>query len=184
MRKSRAILLAGLAAVAVSGAALASGSDSHRMNVQLPDGSVAHIVYQGNIAPEVTIDLAEPLRAGFGLPVTGAPFGMLDRMITAMDRQADAIARGIPAVAGPAGASVASYDNLPAGSSSYTMISTSNGRTSCTRTTQVVADAPGKPPRVSSSLSGDCSAVAQPPARFSPPKASVRMPNNMPLDRT
>ena len=58
--KLAAILLAG-AAAAIAGTALAATSNSHVMNVSLPDGSVAHVEYVGSVPPKVTV--AGPARA-------------------------------------------------------------------------------------------------------------------------
>ena len=54
---------------------------------------------------------------------------------------------------------VAAYGNLPAGATSTSIVSYSNGGATCTRTTEVVSQGPGKPPKVTSNVSGDCSAA-------------------------
>ena len=56
------------------------------------------------------------------------------------------------------GMNVASYGNLPAGADSVSVVSVSNGASSCTRTTEVVSQGSGKPPKVTTNVSGNCGA--------------------------
>jgi len=160
MRKALGLVLAGLGAAAIAGAAVAASRDSHVMNVPLPDGSTARVEYVGDIAPKVTV-----------VPGTFAPFGLfdrsmfdMDRQIDAMMRQVDAMARAPMAVTGAPGMNVAAYGNAPAGSQSVTVVSTSNGSKTCTRTTEVTSQGAGKPPKVVTNVSGDCGAAAAAPA--------------------
>jgi hypothetical protein len=153
MPKAYAIL-AGLGAVMLTGAAAAASRDTHILNVALPDGATARVEYVGNDAPKVTVTPA---------PVAGpfAPFGMFDRSMFDMDRQIDAMMRQVDQmarmpVAGAPGLNVAAFGNAPAGSSSVTIVSTSNGTQTCTRRTDVTSEGPGKPPKVVSSVSGNC----------------------------
>jgi hypothetical protein len=154
MRKALATVLAGLGAVTLAGAAVAAARDTHTMRVALPDGSVAKIDYIGNVAPKVTVTAA-PLAGPF------APFGLFDRSALDVQRNIDAMVRQIEEMArtplGRApGINVAAYGNAPAGSSSVTVVSTSNGAKTCTRTTEVTSQGAGKPPKVVSNVSGDC----------------------------
>lgn len=55
MRKIRTAVLAGVAAVAAIGTALAASHGSHVMKVGLPDGTVACIEYEVDVAPKVTV---------------------------------------------------------------------------------------------------------------------------------
>ena len=81
-----------------------------------------------------------------------------------MMRQIDSMAR-VP-VAGVPGMNVAAYGNMPAGTQSVTVVSTSSGARTCTRTTEVRAEGAGKPPKVSTNITGDCARGAAPqPAR-------------------
>jgi len=169
MRKAHGLVLAGLGAAAVAGAAVAASRDSHVMNVPLPDGSTARVEYVGDVAPKVTV-----------VPGAIAPFGMfdrsmfdMDRQIEAMMRQVDQMARAPAAVAGMPGLNVAAYGNAPAGTESVTVVSTSNGGKTCTRTTEVTSQGPGKPPKVVTNVSGDCAGVAAPVAP-APPAPSAR----------
>lgn len=169
MRKALGLVLAGLGAVTLTGAAVAASRDTHTMNVPLPDGSVAHVEYVGSVAPKVTVSPA---------PLAGrwAPFGMFDRSAFDMQRQIDAMMREIDSmarapVAGVPGMNVASYGNMPAGAQSVTVVSTSNGAKTCTRTTEVTAQGAGKPPKVSTNITGDCAGGAAPQQQQATPTA-------------
>jgi hypothetical protein len=163
MRKAYAIVLAGLGAVALTGAAAAAGRDTHVMNVPLPDGSTARVEYVGKVAPKVTVTPA-PMASIF------APFGLFDRSAFDMQRQIDAMMRQVNdmarmPVAGAPGLNVAAYGNAPAGTHSVTIVTTSNGTQSCTRRTEVTSEGAGKAPKVLSSLSGECGAAAAEPQK-------------------
>jgi hypothetical protein len=166
MRKLLSLALAGLGAAAIAGAAVAANRDTHTMNVPLPDGSTAHVEYVGDVAPKVTV-----------VPGAVVPFGLFDRTMFDMERQIDAmmhqvdsIARAPMAVGGLPGMSVAAYGNAPAGSSSVTVVSTSNGAKTCTRTTEMTAQSAGKPPKVVTSVTGDCGTA---PAAAAPVKPTA-----------
>jgi hypothetical protein len=161
MRKAYAIVLAGLGAVTLTGAAVAASRDTHVMNVMLPDGSTAKIEYVGNVAPKVTVAPA-PVFSGF------PGFGMFDRTMADMQRQIDAMIRqanemAAHPVAGVRGMNVAAYGNAPAGAQSVTVVSTSDGTKTCTRTTEVTSQGPGQAPKVTSSVNGDCEGAATAP---------------------
>lgn len=168
MRKLPKIAFAGVAAAALAGTAVAASSNNHVMNVSLPDGSVAHIEYAGNVAPRVTVQ-PMPVAADDWAPF--ASFAGFDRMMADMNRQTDALIRQAQQMASrpggnPGAPTVASFGNAPAGaSSSMTVVSYSNGNSTCTRTTETVSEGPGKPPKVTSNISGNCgpsTAPAQP----------------------
>lgn len=164
MRKLPAFALAGVAAAAIAGTAIAANSKTHVMNVPLPDGSVARIEYAGDVAPKVTV---QPGRLA-GIESSWSPlalpsFAGLDQMIARMNHQIQEIAR-------QPGMNVAAYGNLPGGVNSTSVVSYSNGASTCTRTTEVVSQGAGKPPKVTTNVSGDCSAAApQAPATAAPP---------------
>ena len=167
MRKLPAFALAGVAAAALAGTAIAAAPKTHVMNVPLPDGSIAHVEYTGNVVPKVTID-PRPLSdaaMSWGMPFPS--FAGFDRMIQEMQRQSQEMMRQAQQIAHhPAGAApyIASYGNLPAGQTSTTVVSVSNGGATCTRTTEVVSQGPGKAPKVTSSVSGQCGADAKAPS--------------------
>ena len=154
MHKAYAIVLAGLGATALAGAAVAASRGSHTMNVPLPDGSTAKVEYVGDVAPKVTV-----------VPAPVSPFGLFDRSAFDIQRQIDAMMRQVDAmtkmpVAGVPGMNVAAYGNAPAGTQSVSVVSTSNGNRTCTRTTEVTSQGAGKPPKVVTNVSGDCAGGA------------------------
>jgi hypothetical protein len=50
---------------------------------------------------------------------------------------------------------------MPAGQTSTTVVSISQNGSTCTRSTEVVSQGPGKAPKVTSKVSGQCGAAAQ-----------------------
>ena len=175
MRNLPALALAGIAAAAIAGTAIAASSKTHVMNVPLPDGSIAHIQYVGDVAPKVTV---QPRKLagmdGAWQPIALPSFAGFDRVIEQMNRQMQELARE---PIGAPGMNVAAYADSPAGATSTSVVSYSNGASTCTRTTEVVSQGPGKPPKVTSNVSGDCSAPSPAP----PPTAR---PSAAPIDRT
>lgn len=162
MRKALSLAAVGLGAAMLAGAAIAAARDAHTLNVPLPDGSVAQVEYVGSVPPRVTLSPA---------PVAQVwqPFGVLDRSSLDIERQLDAMMRQISSMArapmaSGTGLNVAAYGNAPAGSSSITIVTTSNGTKTCTRRTEVQSQGQGKAPKVVSSLSGDCGGTAAAPA--------------------
>jgi hypothetical protein len=157
----------GVAAAALAGTAIAATTaKTHKMDVPLPDGSIAHITYVGDVAPKVSVD---PRPLAYGQADWAAPFPSFagfDRMIQEMNRQTEQMmrqAQQMSARPGVAAPYIASYSNLPAGQTSTTVVSVSNGGATCTRSTEVVSQGPGKPPKVTSSVSGQCGPSAPSP---------------------
>lgn len=168
MRKLPAFAFAGAAALTVAGAALAATDNHHVMNVSLPDGSVAHVEYVGNVAPKVMVQPASP--GEFSWAAMAFPsFAGFDRMIEQVNRETEAMMHRAQQIAnqapGKAAPYVASFGNMPESATSTTIVSySSNGRT-CTRTTESVSQGAGKAPKVTSSVTGDCGAATnRPPA--------------------
>ena len=164
MRKLPAFAFAGVAAAALAGTAFAAGPKTHVMNVPLPDGSVARVEYVGDVAPKITI-APRPL-ADAAMPWAMPSLAGFDRIIQEMNRQTQEMVRQAQEAARqPAGAApyIASFGNLPAGQASTTVVSVSNGGGTCTRTTEVVSQGPGKPPKVTTNVSGQCSGAAGAP---------------------
>jgi hypothetical protein len=163
--KLPAFAFAGVAAAALAGTAFAAAPRTHVMNVPLPDGSIARVEYAGDVAPKVTI-APRPMADAAGAWAMPFPsFAGLDRMIQEMQRQSrDMMRRAQEMSRHPAGAApyIASYGNMPAGQTSTTVVSISNNGQTCTRTTEVVSQGAGKPPKVTSSVSGQCGAAAAP----------------------
>ena len=86
-------------------------------------------------------------------------------VIEKMRRQSDEIvrrAREMSRHPGAANSHIASYGNVPAGGTSTTVVSVSNNGQTCTRTTEVVSQGPGKPPKVTSNVIGQCAPTPAP----------------------
>lgn len=151
---------AGVAAAALAGTAIAANQKSHRMDVPLPAGGVVHVEYYGDVAPKVTV--GAPAGLGMWAPSAFPGFAGFDGMLEQLDRQMRQIEQIARQPVGTPGMNVASYGSLPAGTSSVSVVSTSNGGVTCTRTTEVVSQGPGKPPKVTTNVSGNCGSAASP----------------------
>lgn len=162
MRKIRAAVLTGVAALAAMGTALAVSHNNHVMKVGLPDGTVARIEYQGDVAPKVTVVPGSDMASAAWLdPFDSAPFTLFDRIAAELDRQSDLMMRQVHALPLPATADDGKLDltalrNLPPGTVSYSFVSTTNGRSTCSRSVQVTSLGSGQQPKVVSNSSGDC----------------------------
>jgi hypothetical protein len=167
MRKGHKMLLAGVAAVVLAGGAgvALAKAPLHAMTVPLPDGGTARILYAGDVPPKVSFSTG-PIAAGFG---PDDPFAALDRMSAEMDRAFGAMLRQAeamtPALPGPDRTFHVDLRGLPAGASSYSMVSTSVGDHVCVRSTEITSAGDGKAPKVVTKTSGDC--AAQPGAAAS-----------------
>lgn len=169
MRRLPAFAFVGMAAAALAGTAIAAAPQTHVMNVPLPDGSVARVEYVGEIAPKVTIAPRATAEARGAWGMQFPSLAGFDRMFEQMQRQSQEMIRRAQEMArrpaGPGAAPyIASFGNLPAGQTSTTLVSVSNGGSTCTRTTEMVSQGPGKPPKVTSSVSGQCSDGATQPS--------------------
>jgi hypothetical protein len=168
MRVLQTALLAGAAAIAVSGlsgVAAARDLNTHVMTVQLPGGGVAEIRYTGDVPPPVVFSPAPtalgafmPFGAVFG---PASPFATLDRISAAMDREAASLIRqaemlaNAPAFA-PNRPIETALGNLPPGTESYSMVSTWSGNGVCTQSVEITSPANGGRPRVLSRSAGNC----------------------------
>lgn len=160
IRKLAPFALAGIA-VALAGTAYAASSNTHVMNVSLPDGSIARVEYVGNVAPKVTVapaTVAPDLWTADAMPT----FAGFDRMFQQIDLQMRQLERMARQPAARPNMNVASFGNLPAGANSVSVVSYSNGGSTCTRTTEVTSQGPGKPPKVTSNVSGACGVSGRP----------------------
>jgi len=177
VRKLPAFVFVGAAAAVLGGSAIAASpaatsskaaspktAKTHVMNVPLPDGSVARVEYVGDVAPKVTVAPRTMAAMGdWGPQMMPFPsFAGFDRMIEEMQRQSQEMMRRAQEMARrPAGAPgaapyIASYGDMPVGQSSTTIVSVSNNGVTCTRATEVVSQGPGKPPKVTTNVSGKC----------------------------
>jgi len=154
VRKLPVFVLGGVAAATLAGAAIAADRTTHRMDVPLPDGGVVHVEYVGDVAPKVTVAPIE--QRGLWAPMAFPSFGNFDAMFDQLDRQMRQIQQMAIQPGAPGGLNVAAYGDMPAGASSVSVVSSSNGGVSCTRTTEVVSQGQGKPPKVTTNVSGDC----------------------------
>lgn len=162
MRKIRTIVIAGIAALAAVGTAVAASHDSHVMKLGLPDGSIARIEYKGDVAPKVTVAPAlDFVPVHWFDPFGAAPFTLFDRIAADMDRQTDMMMQQVRSLQlqpnAPDGkVDLAAFRALPAGTVSYSFVSTATGTGTCSRSVQVTSFGPGQQPKVVSNSSGDC----------------------------
>jgi hypothetical protein len=174
------------------------------MNVALPDGSVAQISYQGDVAPRIAVVPVEsPTIAAYD------PFAEMERISAMMHARHEAMMRQVAEMqqraqqqvlaaqqsgSGQPGQVVVST-NLPAGSYSYTMVSSTTSANGCTQTVQWRSDGSAKEPLVTKTSAGDCSAVqknapaipaAAPASRAAPaiPAAALQSQARMPAKST
>lgn len=160
MRKIRTAVFASIAALAAVGTAVAASHDSHVMKVDLPDGSIARIEYKGDVAPKVTVAPALNFVPVHWFDPFAAPFTLFDRIAADMDRQTDMMMRQVrslqlrPSTDGKV--DLAAFGALPAGTVSYSFVSTGTGKGTCSRSLQVTSFGPGQPPKVVSNSSGEC----------------------------
>ena len=179
MRKLSKLGLATLIAAGLAGTAMAGARSRHVMTVPLPDGSVAKVEYAGDVAPKVTVAPVAPLAvapggvaAGLPVPALGGLFEQIDRQMAAAMREIDQLSRQ-PLAAGGVGANLASYGSLPPGTTSYSAVTVSDNGRQCSRSTEVVGQGPGKPPRVISHQSGDCGPPSAPPPAARTPSGAI-----------
>jgi hypothetical protein len=166
MRVTGRVGLILISSFALAGAAFAAGNGDkvHNLMIALPDGSVQHLRYTGDVAPQVVFLPAHAVAAPVAMiDDFYAPFAEMDRMAAEMDRQSDAMLRqaALLAAQGKAGAqpSRAVVGQLPAGSFSYSFVSTSTGNGTCSQSMQVTSYGPNQKPKVIQQTSGNCSAI-------------------------
>jgi hypothetical protein len=170
MRKQTIGLLAGIAGLAMAGAAMATtppkhSEPEHVLNVAMPDGTIEQIRYSGETPPAVVFT---PVRqAALPIAFDMAPFADFDRIAAAMDRQMDTMLRQASALAaqpvGPDGKiDQAAFAKLPAGTVQYSFVSSSSGNGTCSRSVQMTSFGPNQQPKVVSQSSGDCAGVGTP----------------------
>ena len=159
MRKVVTFALAGIAGIALAEGAIAAAQPTNTMKVPLADGSTVTVQYVGDVAPTVTV---VPGPRNQRLSRWMFPdFADFDRIFADMNRRHAELMRRMhdlsrrPRTGGP-GVNLAAAGNLPEGSTSVSVVTVSNGGKTCTRTTEVVSQGAGKPPRVTSDVSGDC----------------------------
>jgi hypothetical protein len=161
MRPLTTTLFAGVALLGAAGLAAAASNDAHVLNIRLPDGSVEQIRYAGDTPPQVRLAAPAPAFIVYN------PFAEMARISAAMDRQEAMMmqqAASLEANAGPHGLMQADVSRLPTGVQGFSMVSTLSGNGVCTQSVQYTSTGDGKPAKVLTKTSGDCSAAphAQP----------------------
>jgi len=145
MRTTRTALLAATAALTLggfAGIAVAQALQDHVLTLRLPNGQVEHIRYAGDVPPAVTV-APDAASAAFD---PGLSFAMLDQMVAAMDRQAEALFRTVNTIGMP-------------NAGTFGLIPIMSGPGVCTRSVQITIPGNGQAPRVVSNSSGDCGPV-------------------------
>jgi hypothetical protein len=200
MRLTRKAALAGIASLALAGAAWAAEKPAkpevNVMEVALPGGGVARISYSGAVAPRVVVGQApaDATRVRY----EAARFAEMDQIMAAMAYRSALMrerlqlrmaALAAQARAGGArdghgmtwislpGAGPAAGMTLPPGAVSYSSVTRVSGGRSCTETVQVTRTSADAAPQVVRRTSGDCAAAGAParpgvaPARPARPAA-------------
>ena len=170
LRKVRAPVLTGIAALAVACVSFAAVRDTHTVKVGLPDGSTARIEYSGDVVPRLIL---APLPGAIPVVLTdefdSAPVSALDQVAAEMDRQAAAmILRAAPLQALPGsvqrkGDTVA-LGKLPAGTMHYELMSATGESPTCTRSVEMTSYGLDEKPSIVSTTSGDCRQLDRAPA--------------------
>lgn len=158
MRKLRTTILAGAAALIAIGAAGAATAETRHMNVTLPDGSVAHIEYTGEVAPRVTVAPASARTTPFAFD----PFAGFERIAAMMEAQRQAMMRHMAALekavsrAVEAGPEPFTLVGSPPAGAHYTYVSMTTDANGCTRSVEYRSDGSGAAPKVTRTSAGDC----------------------------
>lgn len=188
MRNLTKFLIAGAGALTIGGVAIAASNPNHVMNVVMPDGSVAHIHYVGDVAPKVVVAPDEAaMPVAFLAP---DPFAMMDRISYEMDRRMDAMMQQASLMANAAAPaangqlSEAALKSLPAGTVSYSFTSYSSGNgASCSQSVQVTSLGQNQAPKVVKQSQGDCTAMnsrrATPAVQQAKPATPVLTPASL-----
>jgi len=158
MRFKRTLFLAGAATLLAAGTAAAAADKLKTMDVALPDGSVAHIEYAGEVAPKVTVVPA--WRQGW---TAHDPFAALDRIAYEMRARHQAMMGRMRALHDAAmkharignGDGLTLVGDLPQGTH-FSYFSATTDANGCTRTVQYSSDGSGAEPKVTRASSGNC----------------------------
>ena len=179
MRFVRTAIIAGAVSAALAGAALAAHENSKMMLVALPDGSVEHIRYEGDVAPQVVLVPAAAstnmFEAAFG---PDSPFAEMDRMAAAMEARSQAMMRQaammrarMPAAADQGqGVVMTNAQGQPVGVMHYSYVSSTTDARGCTQTIRYSSEGAtaANQPKVIRTSAGDCGAEAAPAPAIAP----------------
>lgn len=163
----------------------------HYLTVALPSGGTETITYTGDVVPKVTVN-PNPFEIPWSAPTVFGfmpSFVALDRLSADLDREMDAFLHQVGALTRlPASPDLsnAALQTLPAGGTSYSLISESFGNGSCTHMVQITQRADSEKPKVVSRVSGNCDAGAAkaltPNPTLNVPKAiNTRMTTSAPV---
>ncbi len=178
MRHPRTLIVVGLSAIALVGAAgwaaAQSRAHTHVMTVRLPNGAVEQIRYTGDIAPRVAVSalgapivLATPTAAPFDW---AGPFALMDQITARMDGQSLGMLQQLGALAMP-GPQAAAEFGVPAIGQGLSFASSLTGKGVCGHSVAITSTGDGKAPQVVSKSWGDCAAApAAKPAAAAPAK--------------
>jgi hypothetical protein len=151
-----ALALAGFVALALAGSsALAKDPTTRTMTVQLPHGGTATIEYAGDVAPKVTFSDGPFAWPAFDL---SRPFAEFDRIEAEMHRRMEAIMRQAHELAGKDDLGEAAIQSVPAGTESYSFVSTVTRDGACSHMVQVTKTTKDTKPNVVKRSFGDCGA--------------------------
>ncbi len=167
MQTIRKTLLASAAAVALAGAAglaAAQITNTHVVDVRLPDGYFAHIRYVGDTPPTVSVAPA-PVALSLLTPAadpfdSSSPSAAMTQMPSALDRQVTAMLQEASVLSGLAFSSPAlmqvDVGKLPTGAQGVSTVSTISGNSVCTRSVEFKSLGDGERPQVVTRTSGNC----------------------------
>jgi hypothetical protein len=171
MRILTSHIIAGATVIGLAGLAptLARALDTHTVTVHVPGGGVETIEYTGNVAPKVSFQAIPVMGSPEGSFIAFSPidfpsFALLDRISAAMDRQMDAMMHradmlaAMPPVQPPIGAT---FNGLPRGATTFSMVSETSGNGVCTHMTRITQGPGDAEPHVAWQTSGDCGAYGR-----------------------
>ena len=176
MRLGSKLLLAGLGTLALAGVAAAADQKMHLLEVRLPDGSVEHIRYTGNVPPRIVFVPIRQVRVPGLLAdeVSADPFPSFGRIFAEMNRRTDAIMRRAAAMTAqarpaPGQARTIAAGSMPPGAVRYSSFSVTTPKGTCSRSVQITSQGEGKPAKVVTQTSGDCGAAPAAPQKPAAP---------------
>ena len=207
-RFSRGFLtVAATLALGLGGVAYAAARDAHVLNVTLPDGSVAHIHYVGNVPPQLMLTPAGVVAMGNDTADPANPFAEMDRIFAEMQaRQAAMLAEAAKmqrvaeqqaalarATRGDGPIILADANAAPgsgaqdSGRGAYHFVSVTQDANGCISRVEETSDGSGAAPKVVRTMSGHCgkagAGAAQAPATPTPPTPPAE-PQPLPADAT
>lgn len=162
------LLSAAALAVLSAGAAHAATDKLHTMKVNAPDGTVIHVQYSGDVAPEVRFVPADEIRQ-VRMPLMADPFARMERISAIMEARMHAMMQRMAALQQAAlmqkntiasGAAMPApgltlVGNLPEGAH-VTYYSSTTSADGCTRTVSYSSNGGGTAPKIMQAASDAC----------------------------